>query len=135
MNILILDTVSSFLVFLKLSMLNFLKFDNVLVPKFRFINDSLQHFHFPKFALLVFFVTLASDLFLCASISPPEIGKKRKKKKSDFSLPHRDVVRIDVFMEERNYIKFLGIIFLLLLLNRYRKLQQQKNCFQLCYIY
>lgn len=133
MNILIFDTVSSFLVFLKLSMLNFLEFDNVLVPKFKFINDSLQHFHVPKFALLVFFVTVASDLFLCASIFPPEIGKN--KDISDFPLPHRDVVRINVFMEERNYIKFLGIIFLVLLLNRNRKLQQKKNCFQLCYIY
>lgn len=71
--------------------------------------------------LLTFFVSQANDLPLCASISPPEIGKIIP----DFPLPHRDVVRINVFMKDRNYIKSQGIIFMVLLRNRNRKTQQK----------
>lgn len=54
---------------------NFPKFENVLVPKFKFINDSPWH---PHLLILLYWLSLwpwASDLPLCASISLPEIGK------------------------------------------------------------
>lgn len=58
------------------------------------------------------FVSQASDLNLCVPQFPL---LKLAKIVPDFSLPHRDVVRINVFMEERNYIKigryyFYGIV-------------------------
>ena len=59
------------------------------------------------------FVSQASDL---KNLYVPQFPLlKLAKIVPDFSLPHRDVVRINVFMEERNYIKiwryyFYGIV-------------------------